>query len=366
MMVNPINSSYHQSSSSSSKLDEIMSRYRPIAPKPILDQTDAASATTTTGNTSRNLQISNKRVRKRGRYGLSSSAARKRTKATTPTQLHGPSSTNTTTSSSYGLGFNALFFSPPPPPPPHEAPIQIEKQPMMSLVRFPLPSFSTSSIPPLPHDLHGMSKLNGFTNSTITTIEIPKEMDLLKTLHAGQVSPGHNINSGCGSGNLIAPQPVRPVGSSISVGCICEDANSSSTTCVKKQQPEEVEAEVESDTLPVVVSDSRNKVRLANSAFKEMVGQPECAWLDSMGANTEKLTSKAKRISGEVMLDLSNSQVPVSSNGFSCNVKVEWGRNGEKSCVCAPCNVMKLSCESKDYLFTWRIHTTDIREVSPN
>ncbi|KAI3933942.1 hypothetical protein MKW92_051544 [Papaver armeniacum] len=343
MMVNPINSSYHQSSSSSSKLDEIMSRYRPIAPKPILDQTDAASATTTTGNTSRNLQISNKRVRKRGRYGLSSSAARKRTKATTPTQLHGPSSTNTTTSSSYGLGFNALFFSPPPPPPPppHEAPIQIEKQPMMSL-------------------------LNGFTNSTITTIEIPKEMDLLKTLHAGQVSPGHNINSGCGSGNLIAPQPVRPVGSSISVGCISEDPNSSSTACVKKQQPEEVEAEVESDTLPVVVSDSRNKVRLANSAFKEMVGQPECAWLDSMGANTEKLTSKAKRISGEVMLDLSNSQVPVSSNGFSCNVKVEWGRNGEKSCVCAPCNVMKLSCESKDYLFTWRIHTTDIREVSPN
>ncbi|KAI3903369.1 hypothetical protein MKW98_032023 [Papaver atlanticum] len=360
MMVNPINSSYHQSSSSSSKLDEIMSRYRPIAPKPILDQTD----TTTAANASRNLQISNKRVRKRGRYGLSSSAARKRTKTTTPTQLHGPSTTITATSS-YGMGFNTcLLFSPPP----HEAaPLQIEKQPMMSLVRFPLPSFSTSSIPPLPHDLHGISKLNGFTNSTITTIEIPKEMDLLKALHAGQVSPGHNINSGCGSGNLIAPQPVRPVGSSISVGCISEDPNSSSNACVRKQQPEEVEAEVESDTLPVVVSDSKNKVRLANSAFKEMVGQPECAWLDSMGAhNSEKLTSKGKRISGEVMLDLSNSRVPVSSNGFSCNVKVEWGRNGEKSCVCAPCNVMKLSCESKDYLFTWRIHTTDIREVSPN
>ncbi|XP_026396523.1 uncharacterized protein LOC113291173 [Papaver somniferum] len=359
-MVNPINSSYHQSSS---KLDEIMSRYRPIAPKPMLDQTD--TTTTAAANTSRNLQISNKRVRKRGRYGLSSSAARKRTKTTTPTQLHGPSSSSsTTTTSSYGMGFNTrLLFSPPP----HEAaPLQIEKQPMMGFVRFPLPSFSTSSIPPLPHDLHGISKLNGFTNSTITTIDIPKEMDLLKTLHAGQVSPGRNINSGCGSGNLIAPQPVRPVGSSISVGCISEDPNSSSTACVKKQQPEEVEAEVESDTLPVVVSDSRNKVRLANSAFKEMVGQPECAWLDSMGANSEKLTSKGKRISGEVMLDLSNSQVPVSSNGFSCNVKVEWGRNGEKSCVCAPCNVMKLSCESKDYLFTWRIHTTDFREESSN
>ncbi|KAI3958889.1 hypothetical protein MKX01_023565 [Papaver californicum] len=350
MMVNPINSSYHQSSSSS-KLDEILSRYRPIAPKPILDQTDT---TTSTANTARNLQIRNKRVRKRGRYGLSSSAARKRTRTTTPTQLHGPSSATTTTTSSYGMGFNTrLFYSSPPP---HEAAsLQVEKQPMMNMVRFPLPSFSTSSVPPLPHDLHGMSKLNGFTNSTITTIETPKEMDLLKTLHAGQVSPGHI----CGSSNLIAPQPVRPVGSSISVGCISEDPNSSSTACVKKQQPEEVEAEVESDTLPVVVSDSRNKVRLANSAFKEMVGQPECVWLDSVGAHNEQLTSKGKRISGEVMLDLSNSRVPVSSNGFSCNVKVEWGRNGEKSCVCAPCNVMKLSCESKDYLFTWRIHTNE-------
>ncbi|MCL7035976.1 hypothetical protein MKW94_017239 [Papaver nudicaule] len=365
MMVNPINNPYHQASSTS-KLDEIMSRYRPIAPKPILEgseQTDSSTA-----NTSTSLQISNKKVRKRGRYGLSSSAARKRTRTTAPTQLHGPSSASATTSS-YGLslqGFNTrLFYSPPP----QEAPLQIEKQPIMKLVRFPLPSFSTSSIPPLPHDLHGVSKLNGFTNSTITTVEIPKEMDLLKTLHGGQVSPGQVSNSGCGSSNLIAPQPVRPVGSSISVGCISENQNSSSTACVKKQQPEEVEAEVESDTLPVVVSDSRNRVRLANSAFKEMVGQPECVWLDSMGANSEQSTSRGsacKRISGEVMLDLSNSRVPVSSNGFSCNVKVEWGRNGQKSCVCAPCNVMKLSCESKDYLFTWRIHTTDIREESPN
>ncbi|KAI3953308.1 hypothetical protein MKX01_042303 [Papaver californicum] len=344
MMVNPINSSSYHQSSSSSKLDEIMSRYRPIAPKPILDQTDT---TTTTANTPRNLQISNKRVRKRGRYGLSSSAARKRTRTTTPTQLHGSSSTTTTTTSSYGMGFNTRLFYSPPPPPHEAAPLQ------MNMVRFPLPSFSTSSIPPLPHDLHGVSKLNGFTNSTITTIETPKEMDLLKTLHAGQVSPG------CGSSNLIAPQPLRPVGSSISVGSISEDPNTSSTACVKKQQPEEVEAEVESDTLPVVVSDSKNKVRLANSAFKEMVGQPECVWLDSMGTNNEQLTSKGKRISGEVMLDLSNSRVPVSSNGFSCTVKVEWGRNGEKSCVCAPCNVMKLSCESKDYLFTWRIHTNE-------
>nr|CAD1832446.1 unnamed protein product [Ananas comosus var. bracteatus] len=36
-------------------------------------------------------------------------------------------------------------------------------------------------------------------------------------------------------------------------------------------KPEVVEEEVESETLPAVVSDSRNRVRLANSAYKEMV-----------------------------------------------------------------------------------------------
>ena len=48
------------------------------------------------------------------------------------------------------------------------------------------------------------------------------------------------------------------------------------------KKSEEVEEEVDSEALPGVISDSNNKVRLANSAYKKMVGQPKCPWLDSM------------------------------------------------------------------------------------
>ncbi|CAK9168197.1 unnamed protein product [Ilex paraguariensis] len=60
--------------------------------------------------------------------------------------------------------------------------------------------------------------------------------------------------------------------------------DSGRTTSVQLlKKPEEVEEEVESEALPAIVSDSNNKVRLANSAYKEMVGQPECSWLDTAG-----------------------------------------------------------------------------------
>jgi hypothetical protein len=177
--------------------------------------------------------------------------------------------------------------------------------------------------------------------------EIPEEDDLLQQLQAPPTTGSIN--------NVIAPQPIRPVGSSISVGSINEDR---SLTPAVQKKPEEVEEEVESEALPAVISDSNNKVRMANSAYKEMVGQPECSWLDSMVA------SSSKRISGEVMLHLSDSSVPVSSsNGFSCWVRIEWGSEGKKSSINAFCDVIRLSCESKNYLFTWRFHT-HTREAS--
>ncbi|CAD5191505.1 uncharacterized protein LOC135680695 [Musa acuminata AAA Group] len=162
---------------------------------------------------------------------------------------------------------------------------------------------------------------------------------------------------------VIVPQPVRPVGSSISVGSICHDASAVPAVPVSKR-PEEVEEEVESDELPAVVSDSQNRVRLANSAYKEMVGQPECPWLDSMilsGRGMLPMKSLPRRISGEVMLDVKDSSVPKTSSGFSCKVKIEWACNGRKNLVNVPCNVIRLFCQSRDYLFAWRF---DISKAS--
>ncbi|KAG9440562.1 hypothetical protein H6P81_020727 [Aristolochia fimbriata] len=162
--------------------------------------------------------------------------------------------------------------------------------------------------------------------------------------------PAERGNGASAKTTVIVPQPVRAVGSSISVGRISEAKPRSESPPVSKK-PEEVEREVESEELPSVVSDSNNRVRLANSAYKEMVGQPECLWLDSVAAS--------RRLSGEVMLDLSETSVPVSSNGFSCRVRIEWASNGRKIFVDAACDVIRLSCESKDYRYTWRFHTRE-------
>ncbi|XP_074588769.1 uncharacterized protein LOC141844664 [Curcuma longa] len=161
---------------------------------------------------------------------------------------------------------------------------------------------------------------------------------------------------------VIAPQPVRPVGSSISVTLISPHVEAETTPAPVARRREEVEAEVESDALPAVVSDCRNRVRLANSAYREMVGQPECPWIDAMvmavdGGRGPATRRRPRRISGEVMLDVEESAMPKTAAGFSCRARIEWACNGRKNCVTAPCSVIRLFCESNDYLFAWRFDT---------
>ncbi|KAE8057046.1 hypothetical protein FH972_013768 [Carpinus fangiana] len=315
---------------STAKTAEIMSRYRPIAPKPEAPTDPSRSESPSISQKIRqspylrnlwpHLQARPTRTRKRGRSAISlPSLKRPRT---------------------HILGF-ASPFGFPQLPTPHEAPEQPATPPgLVTLPLLPCP------IPAAPEVVKTCGEEKVIDLNSLA--EIPEEKDLLQQLQAPPTT-GSSIN------NVIAPQPIRPVGSSISVGSINEDP---SLTPAVQKKPEEVEEEVESEALPAVISDSNNKVRMANSAYKEMVGQPECSWLDSMVA------SSSKRISGEVMLHLSDSSVPVSSsNGFSCWVRIEWGSEGKKSSINAFCDVIRLSCESKNYLFTWRFHT-HTREAS--
>ncbi|GMN34909.1 hypothetical protein TIFTF001_004964 [Ficus carica] len=339
------------------KTAEIMSRYRPIAPKPETPTSPTSDPTSTSLKIRRSpylrnlwpqLQARPTRTRKRGRAPLS------------PPTLKRQRTTN-----------NALGLSPPPPPPPynHLPPLQsfsthghqqipiaslaLEK-PTSALVTLPLlpstPIVATQAVVPELDWLKpcGEEKLLIDLNKVV---EIPEEKDLLQQLQRVPVP-----TACC---NVIAPQPVRPVGSSICVRCISEDPKLASQAAQAPKKPDEVEEEVESEILPAVISDSNNKVRMANSAYKEMVGQPECSWLDSM-----MMTSSCKRIGGEVVLQLSDSGLPISSNGFSCWVRIEWGSDENKNSVNAFCEVIRLSCESKDYVFTWRFHIHHTREAS--
>ncbi|KAG8079946.1 hypothetical protein GUJ93_ZPchr0007g5152 [Zizania palustris] len=145
---------------------------------------------------------------------------------------------------------------------------------------------------------------------------------------------------------VISPRAVRPVGSTIHVESIHIDVGRSATP----KTAEEVEAELESDALPAVVSDSGNRIRLVNDAYKRMVGQPECPWLDAVA------TAASRRISGEVVLVVSEV-LPETCTRFSCSVKIEWERDGKWSSIHAPCDISRLQCESRDYAFTWRFRT---------
>ncbi|XP_050228906.1 uncharacterized protein LOC126678077 [Mercurialis annua] len=332
--------------STTEKTAEIMSRYRPIAPKPegsanSLGDTPSMSQKIRQSPYLRNLwpqlQARPTRTRKRGRAALSPPIM----KRPRTTHILGVSSTGHVISPARHLSLQGFAHG---------------------LSQLSVPGFvgvNTNNLDTAPSDLVTLSLLpcqspeiscmeprREILIDLNTVAEIPEEKDLLQQLQNTPTS------------NVISPRPIRPVGSTISVGCITETLNSTQPIQLSKK-PEEVEEDIESDALPIVVCDSNYKVRLANSAYTEMVGQPECSWLDSMVTGDNRFGgSSCKRICGEVILHLADSKVPPSSsNKFCCWVNIEWGHEGKKKALTAFCDVIRLSCQSKDYLFAWRLHT---------
>ncbi|KAL6013029.1 hypothetical protein ACLOJK_003519 [Asimina triloba] len=334
-----------------SKTDEIMSRYRPIAPKPqlpphsLLDGSPDAESPFLTRALSSLQKTRSTRARKRAKT-CNSTAAQKRPKIRIIQQQ--PSSLDSCLAKhtqlplfEHGL---PCFPYPPSPRLPDSPPGGGDSASISLLLYTPSSDVSAAD------GFHLSPSVEEQAINLNCKAEAMEAKNLLQKVPASMGSPA-----------VIVPQPVRPVGSSISVGCISKPLSSTSSAPVLKR-PEEVEEEVELEALPSVVSDSNNRVRLANSAYKAMLGQPECPWLDSMVAKDgSRVGTTSKRISGEVMLDLSHTSVPMPANRFSCWVKIEWASNGRNMFVDAPCDVTRLSCESKDYLFTWRFLITDMR-----
>ncbi|MQM07881.1 hypothetical protein Taro_040727 [Colocasia esculenta] len=343
---------------------EILARYRPIAPKPALPpQSAAGSACGLDGAspitpeklaTLHQLPPRVSRSRKRGRAGCSCVVSQKRPKTYVPVLPSPDVSLPLLASKTAQLGLSVQgpaqgFPVLPLAGSPYQGKMEKPVETGADLLTLSLVPFSSSA-----------SSLAGPMLKTEANKEVKETTLDLNSDPEATPSEGNLTLALPTKPQVIVPQPVRPVGSSISVGCISEGkVEAASATHLPTKKPEEVEEEVESEVLPAVVSDSKNRVRLANTAYKEMVGQPECSWLDFMVGNGAGVRSKAgsRRINGEVMLDLSGSAVPTSSNGFSCRVTIEWACNGRRTFVKAPCDVSKLVCDSKDYLFAWRFHT---------
>ncbi|KQK15487.1 uncharacterized protein LOC100841082 [Brachypodium distachyon] len=310
------------------KANEILARFRPIAPKPpsaMPTQQPIGGAGAGTSRVLSHLQARPYRARKRGRPSV----------------------------------------APPVPPPPHAAAARRKRT---AVVPYPAPPLGCAA----PTDAVVSTAMRAGSaclslapasagNLTRLSTEmpapeeddnrdVPVERDLLRKLLEPKV---------------ISPRAVRPLGSTVHIlepVCAVAGTNNDNTYAASSKTAQEVEAALEADALPALVSDSSNRVRLVNDAYKKMVGAPECAWLSALAA-----AAASRRISGEVALVVpAAAMMPESQNGgFSCAAKIEWElRGGERASVHAACDVTRLHCEARDYLFAWRLRTAD--DASPS
>ncbi|KAG8377546.1 hypothetical protein BUALT_Bualt08G0044400 [Buddleja alternifolia] len=336
---------------------EIMSRYRPIAPKPeastannTMDDHDNSGAVLPHSirkspylrNVWAHLQARPTRTRKRGRTAAFAPPSVKRTRTTC---LHGLSQVAIDSPAKnlamHGFAHTAANGLPQISIVPLNCGLDAAVATLAESVALPL--IRCSQLPVLANK--GKENCSKAIDLNMEADhQSPEELDFMPQLKE-PVKP-----------SVISPQPVRPVGSSVTVKSITGDSGRRSPTVMGA---EEVEKEVEAEEVPAFISDSSNKVRLTNSAYKEMVGQPECCWLDCVAAAACAGKHVRKRIGGGVVLHFGDSEVEMWMHGFTCRVKIEWESDGKKRCVDAFCSAVKLACEAKDYQFMWRFHTND-------
>ncbi|GJN10228.1 hypothetical protein PR202_ga28306 [Eleusine coracana subsp. coracana] len=212
-----------------------------------------------------------------------------------------------------------------------------------SIIRRPLPPVPTS-------DEH-LVRLSLAVPGTLPSPDgnkrvIPVERDLLSKLQVRN--------------KVITPHPARPLRTTICIDSsnIVVGPKSAAVAVFNNKTDKEVEAEVEQDARPAIVSGCHNRVFLVNDAYKAMVGQPVCTWLDSLpGAGA------SRRINGEVVLNIQTfspaSRLPNAGGAFPCTARISWELDGAMASLTVPCAVERLTGDSSgDYRSIWRFDST--------
>lgn len=155
---------------------------------------------------------------------------------------------------------------------------------------------------------------------------------------------------------VIKPCPTRPKCTTIYIECSnIVDSTWLVEVAVSKKTTREVEAELElPNALPAIVSGCNNtRVHLINDAYKKMVGQPLCPWLNSLLG-----IRASRRISGEVVLHVQTfnivSCLPSTKCVFPWTAKISWQHEDGTASLIVPCAVEHLTGNSDDYCFIWR------------
>lgn len=150
---------------------------------------------------------------------------------------------------------------------------------------------------------------------------------------------------------VIAPQPLRAVGSTIIVqNIVMVDPHATPLS----DGFESVQENLDKGDMPSVITDLNFRVRWVNIAYKRLVGQPKCPWLAStVGGSAEEEPSGSLRLAGDVSLVCDGSQLPTNIAAFSCRVGIQWNHQGEHSAMSVPSEVVRLDDGTEESLYVW-------------
>ncbi|KAK9278175.1 hypothetical protein L1049_027735 [Liquidambar formosana] len=132
------------------------------------------------------------------------------------------------------------------------------------------------------------------------------------------------VHGFCGSDRtVVMPQPVRPVGSCVTVECVTDtwvDVAGEGLGCTDEERRKNLEW----DTCPAFISDGLNRVTWTNRAYRRMVGQVDLSEEEMM-----------------VWLVMKEG-VPVTYPAFTCRVRLQYTCGKERSSLTLPCDVWRM------------------------
>lgn len=305
-----------------SKVDRIMLRFRPIAPKPATGGSVSGSSTNNevyirSGGRGKRRYVrdsnNNNSTSKRKRKASSSSSSSSSTEETETDPLH------KTTSCGGGGGGGSVSGG-------------------VTVVTLPL-------LPETPDrkksPVRGGSPSSNHSDLSLTSAEKAPQKNETIWLNFSNNNDNSSNNYASSSRQVsfgldqtvevAMPQPVRLLGSIVTVECVTDTwVEGCGLGCTDEERMRNLER----DTCPGFISDGLNRVGWTNGAYREMVdhdggvgGVPVMVWL------------------------VMKERVPITYPAFTCKVRLQYMCGKEATSITVPCDVWKM--DGGD--FAWRL-----------
>lgn len=156
---------------------------------------------------------------------------------------------------------------------------------------------------------------------------------------------------------VIAPQPLRAVGSTITVQTV-DTLNPNAAPLTESY--DSVQERLNKGDMPSVITDLRFRVRWVNTAYKRLVGQPKCSWLATTVGDGDGDSAAPLRLAGDVSLVCDGMHLPEAIPAFTCRVGIQWSHQGEHSAMSVPSEVARLDDDgSGTSSYVWRFDVCD-------